>query len=515
VDFGGRLLVRTLIVLVPLGFIAGLANVWAFRGADEFDLLTRTLGYASLVFWAATLAAAGVSFYRGRFGLRPPPAKESRYFERDEISALVLAAIALALFLAALGAVVLPGDVEAADTSGPASPTPMSLAIHWTVVEPLRVQMPGKSSPTQRPATVDFEVADSRHPACIGGEYRWTFDQEGSPADPQAITRRDACDAVADLEPGSVAHVRVTEGSATTDTTVTVRRLLIASFGDSVASGEGNPSHAKPEWEGERSCHRSAIAGPRQAAEKVAAAERHAVVTFFHLACTGAWIDDEGAPDKWTEGRPSLLPQHRGAHPSELEQFRGATPSSDGEPIVLLSVGANDLGFGPILTKCALPSLPGNCFDKKVAGTRVRVLVAERLAVLEASFGRLGAEAPFTASDVYLTQYFDPVHDEHGKFCGRLRALALSRGESELAEKLILVPLNDLLRHEANARHWRYVDGIASAFRPHGYCAKDSWIVQLHESLRNPKGIFHPNAEGQREYGERIFAALKPHLPPR
>ena len=77
------------------------------------------------------------------------------------------------------------------------------------------------------------------------------------------------------------------------------------SLGDSYGSGEGNPRNLTPEfgaltgyWDSSTSdppnlddqpkCHRSAFAGPAQAALKIEREDDQASVSFIHLACTGA-----------------------------------------------------------------------------------------------------------------------------------------------------------------------------------------------------------------------------------
>src|SRR5207253_2419773 len=88
-----------------------------------------------------------------------------------------------ALLLAAVGAAYVPRDT-AARRSGGGSATGTSrssLAIHWAVVEPLRVLLPSQpSSLTQQPAKVVVVVSDPHRPSCRGGKYVWTFHQEGS-----------------------------------------------------------------------------------------------------------------------------------------------------------------------------------------------------------------------------------------------------------------------------------------------------------------------------------------------
>lgn len=82
--------------------------------------------------------------------------------------------------------------------------------------------------------------------------------------------------------------------------TVVVNDLLIVSIGDSYASGEGNPDKRlievsniqRPVWEDKR-CHRSAEAGPAQAALKIERSDPHSSVTFLSYACSGAELPKE------------------------------------------------------------------------------------------------------------------------------------------------------------------------------------------------------------------------------
>jgi hypothetical protein len=90
--------------------------------------------------------------------------------------------------------------------------------------------------------------------------------------------------------------------------TVNPRDYLVVSMGDSYGSGEGNPDVAQkfatdpifghqlpwiqrgPRWEDKR-CHRSAKAGPAQAALQMEGADPHSSVTFLSFACSGANVE--------------------------------------------------------------------------------------------------------------------------------------------------------------------------------------------------------------------------------
>src|SRR5215208_6153607 len=131
--------------------------------------------------------------------------------------------------------------------------------------------------------------------------------------------------------------------------TVVVQDWLVASIGDSVGSGEGNPDVAatfgRARWQSPQ-CHRSSRAASARAALALENADPHTSVTFLHLACSGAEID------------PGLLTGYRGIDPgpllppqlAELSQVRGATGREF--DAVIVNVGANDVLFGPVASFC-------------------------------------------------------------------------------------------------------------------------------------------------------------------
>src|SRR6185503_8731808 len=103
-----------------------------------------------------------------------------------------------------------------------------------------------------------------------------------------------------------------TDETASFESTVTIKDLLIVSIGDSYASGEGNPDkpwnvvkHAR--WIDSR-CHRSATAGPAQAALAIEKDDPHSTVTFISFACSGAGLK-EGLTGEFKKGSVRLRPQ--------------------------------------------------------------------------------------------------------------------------------------------------------------------------------------------------------------
>ncbi|MGE5857947.1 MAG: hypothetical protein ACM31K_05640, partial [Solirubrobacterales bacterium] len=123
----------------------------------------------------------------------------------------------------------------------------------------------------------------------------------------------------------------------------------VASLGDSVASGEGNPSRHGLRWEN-RACHRSPIAGQTIAAKK--AQQDRPELGFFDYACSGASIPK------------GLLGPYRGIEPAVLQPARpqidqlgdaaAITKPSGGLAAVMISIGANDIGFSKVFKFCAL-----------------------------------------------------------------------------------------------------------------------------------------------------------------
>lgn len=321
--------------------------------------------------------------------------------------------------------------------------------------------------------------------------------------------------------------VTTQDGDSETKTLpVTIKDLLVVSIGDSVASGEGNPDvpgggmwfwDKDARWQLRR-CDRSALAGPARAARRLEDADPQSSVTFLHLACSGATISD---PDPASGG---ILTPYDGISnpfdlpplPPQLDQLADLTTGPDAKrrPVdaMFVSIGANDLKFSNVIKAC----ITGDCADP---ANPVQADLARRKDALPVRYDDLAnwLKSYVPADRTFLTQYFDPTRDGAKDF--HLDCVAdgdrITTAETSWAYDNVVVPLNKM-GHDAAARNgWHYVDGIAGAFEPHGYCAADSWVVQLGTSFDNQggkDGAFHPNGPGHDLYGARLAEESAPVL---
>ena len=281
---------------------------------------------------------------------------------------------------------------------------------------------------------------------------------------------------------------------------------LFVSVGDSLASGEGNPDVfggflSEPTWEDKR-CHRSARAGPALAADLVQTV-LNVPVTFIHLACSGAGIEE------------GLLKEYEGIDPAD--PFNPLPPQLDeasrivGNRIIdglLISAGANDIHFGDIVQDCILLPQCGN--DTKVVNRLSDDL--DNLGPLYKELSqRINLEFPLlNPSKVFITQYPDPMGDDKGEPCNALGGL-ITPVESKWARENVITKLNQAVSEAAKAYGWTLVGGFADDFHTHGYCAKGTYVRHLIESFlfqHNHQGIFHPNVLGHCVYRDHLFEAI-------
>lgn len=136
---------------------------------------------------------------------------------------------------------------------------------------------------------------------------------------------------------------------------------------------------------------------------------------------------------------------------------------------------------------------------------------------------------------VYITEYPDPTGDDSGNYCGWSPALPLSGAgarflpgvtlqESTWADMTVAAALRNGTETAAALHQWKFVtrlgesgETIASASRNHGYCADDSWMVTIPESLivqQDHFGTVHPNSQGHALYAQAIYTQLVSDLYP-
>ena len=234
---------------------------------------------------------------------------------------------------------------------------------------------------------------------------------------------------------------------------VTLKDLLIVSVGDSLSSGEGNPDipgqgdfpfpaiPGNPVWQ-DRTCHRSAKAAPAQAALAIEKNDPHTSVTFLHLACSGATIDEgllgqyEGQEPTCPSDQPCVLP----ALPPQIDEVaRRLCPVDISDPdrlgfvtgqcpdgmggrgidAMMVSIGINDADFSSIAKLC---SVVPHCQDSPWNNFDAIEKVSDRVEGLAAKYDLLdqGIQEKLNVSRVFLIEYPDPTHKADGSFCHML-----------------------------------------------------------------------------------------------
>jgi hypothetical protein len=293
---------------------------------------------------------------------------------------------------------------------------------------------------------------------------------------------------------------------------------VVASLGDSYASGEGAIGDG---WL-DTYCHRSELAASYQAFQRQSALiPPPAKSRFIFLACTGS-VTERATSDRKTisgaNGQLSKLP------PGRIDAL-------------ILSIGGNDVGFGPIAATCAFA--PWFCSGDP----QIRSQLLNDMAQLPSKLERTFAAIPTNVRHVFVTEYPDPGTGLFMIRCGNpfLPAFGLLDGitedEAQWAADNIVSPLNRILRDcvkNANGPgrpQFHFVSGIADRFNTHGYCVggggpnlltifSPRYISTLLDSLTSQgdeKGALHPNDLGQNEIRDQLllsmsFLMLEPYI---
>lgn len=334
---------------------------------------------------------------------------------------------------------------------------------------------------------------------------RWTLD--GRDVEPVATGR---CAFRLDLGDGEPHELTLRSASGDGEATATVRArdLLVVTIGDSVSSGEGNPdgpSVLAPRWL-DRRCHRSMRSGAAQSALALEAGSPYSAVTLLALGCSGATVPR------------GLLGPYRGVEPDDRRgplapQLDEVAALQARRPVdaVLVSIGANDVHFGPVARFCiGVSRCPSRRFDPARPGGEAPrgtpaadAVVAAALAELPARYAAVAArlrDAGVPPERVVLAEYFDPTRDERGETC-RAALPGVDAEEAAWAADAVVTPLNAQVRLAALRHGWRHVRGIQEAFLAHGICARGQarWVRRIEESLGRGSGLsgpLHPNGLG-------------------
>jgi hypothetical protein len=231
-----------------------------------------------------------------------------------------------------------------------------------------------------------------------------------------------------------------------------------------------------------------------------------------HVACSGASIH-HGLIGEFKKG----IPLFKKALPPQITQVEEAI---GGRPIdaLLVSIGANDIGFADILRRCVARPRCWRSSKIKDHLTKIGALSNAYVALAACISGSDDRCTSATHEGVtrslhigphrvFITEYFDPTRDEHGDTCPRI-LVGIGRKELNWAREQVILPLNRAVANASSDHNWLYVGGIFDAFRTHGYCSERSWIVKALEA--GIKGALHPNGHGQKEgYGLPLWTRLR------
>ncbi|MDE2444867.1 MAG: hypothetical protein KGO94_01730 [Alphaproteobacteria bacterium] len=257
-----------------------------------------------------------------------------------------------------------------------------------------------------------------------------------------------------------------------------VKDVLILGFGDSFASGEGNPdipvqldevrrtqnmypARTNSDISGsatwlDQLCHRSLYSYQLRAALQIGLENPHGSVTFMGYSCSGASIDkgilgpqsyveyvsDVDAKGNETTARPVTGSKRDSQLYWALRELCKVDPVKNGAnwqcpnqqfrrtvDLVFLSVGGNDVGFGNLVAWTTLrdgaSSVLAKFFGATVSANQFSANVKENLGpayarlaqALEASIPLKTGDVPYDASHVILTAYPDILADETGRIC--------------------------------------------------------------------------------------------------
>jgi hypothetical protein len=379
----------------------------------------------------------------------------------------------------------------------------------------------------------------------------WSFDDGERP--PQQITLPCEEEVTLRVRYGRPTHVQVdiarNDGASDrAETDILVRDLLIAGLGDSIASGDGNPDRAialtdegfcfrrflgsarneyfRPGRAGYRgskacdgsfdasrdwgqhgarwlnaACHRSLYGYQMRTALALAIENVHDAVTFVPLACTGATIES-GLLDRQRARESACGPGGRcpANVPAQLGQLRDTLASARRHrpdrtlDLVLLTIGANDIGFSELLADVIVKSETERALFRR-SGMIGAVEDAEQAlnARLPVSFARLRAALKGMVggnlAHVVFVSYGNPALQEGGNLCGgglagfdihpafavdaaRLQRIGNFVGSKFFPALRALATCEGNLCQDPASERMTFVDAHQLAFADHGFCAR-------------------------------------------
>ena len=352
--------------------------------------------------------------------------------------------------------------------------------------------------------------------------------------------------------------------------TLTIKDYLIASIGDSAASGEGNPdvpgipadlfSHSwweyiipyydiyviaddiynwteekvavnapliaraggmtinmqpEPVWIEEKA-HRSLRSGHAYAAQTLEDLYEGTVVTFLPFGRSGSDIlngligprvSDGNEIDSWIRNM------------GQIDELK-ATVGTRRIDALLIYIGINDIGVSSTLEDLVKGDAPiigyGIPTDARLHAQEV---AASNLEKLPAKLDTLAkALSTLNVGQIYLTEYptglFDDSNGNSAPGCELFGYpdLKISLEDAKLVQS-IASQINGILKAAADQYHWIYVTGIDQQLRGRGYCTAPGRraFIQCGESLLtqgDTEGTIHPNSFGCLAIGKAVAQSI-------
>ena len=395
----------------------------------------------------------------------------------------------------------------------------------WTASEglPARDEVHPKKWHVAMFLTRNGQAVDS----CPSGKWEWRVDP---PKDAKVVDKPgNGCKTSMDVSQLGEYKLTVTNRKhhATVDGKVEVKDWLIAGFGDSNGSGEGNPP-----FEFER-CNRGLASYQYLVAQYVESHDPRSSVTFLWASCSGAIIQDlykthyEGInPNAGLKLQPQIK------QVAYLAERHSNDPKGPDRKVdaAIVSIGVNNLGFGPLLAYCVLNFSPSDPCERRLVlptfnvsggvdefntsdspqSASLQDWIQRLTNLLPATYAPLahalaaplnsdgGGTLGLPRSHVVITQYPDFTRGDDGQPCSG----TIGPTSTWAFVGLAAANLDAAVAQAATANGWRPVLLPQSVFTGppagHGYCSSVPYFVTLNTALAkgNKPGAFHPNGSG-------------------
>jgi len=313
---------------------------------------------------------------------------------------------------------------------------------------------------------------------------------------------------------------------------VVVQDFVIASIGDSMASGEGDPPYTTTGIHSDILCHRSNDAYTAVASKQIEADDPHSSVTFIPLACSGTTLSGD-----YTYG---TIKYQLG----KLKDLIGDRQIG----ALTISVGINDLDFAYVMWACwrdyrcqnqiidtekslTIKNLFKGLPQERLGELESRLMFELSYSDLKNDIRDVFSDSQLKNSDIYLVDYLDPLFQTPGEVCPVLIpgvggvGFQNTGGQGEVywAQGSIVAPLEHMEATAAESYGWHFVQLPASVVQSHGYCNDPdvSWFNNIVETgdqftsaALSVAGIFHPKPIAQQAVADELLKNLKAALLP-